>query len=64
MKDLILYKPHFVWAIFQYDDKADIETWDFHSAHWSRDLARYFAKALDGKTTVRKIKYEVVPNAV
>ena len=63
MEDLILYEPRFVWAIFQYDDSADFETWNFHSAHWSRDRARYFAKALDGKTRVRKITYEVVPNA-
>jgi len=48
------------WAIFEYDEFGN-DPWIFHSAHWNRERARYFAKAIDGKTRVRRITYEVVP---
>lgn len=58
----VIYKPEIVWAIFQYDCLADTETWLFHSAHYNRERARHFSKAINGKTRVRKILYQVVNN--
>jgi len=63
MIDKVVYAPDFVWGIFEYDFTQDVETWNFHSAHWNRERARHFAKLLE-KSRIRKIAFQVIEKDV